>query len=217
MWSGGAHNSSSRNATTAEAAPVLRAGALKGSDGERKALLTTNAPAAGTAPVHSKAYNFAGPTAARFAAAPAGVDSAKIVHAGSLGLIVPKGQVTPVLTKLTGLAKGFNGYVSSSTTSESGTTPTGTVVLRIPADSFDAALAQARTYGKVTTSSSSAKDVTASYKDLNAQIVALKKTRDHYLTLLASAKTIGETLAVQQRVDDGQMQADQLQGQVNVL
>jgi hypothetical protein len=144
-------------------------------------------------------------------------DAAKIVHTGSLGLTVAKGQVSPVLTRLTSLATGVGGYVSSSTTAESGSRPTGTVVLRVPADSYDTALAQVRTLGTVTSTASAAKDVTGSYTDLQARETALKKTRDHYLTLLAKATTIGETLSVQQRVDDAQTQIDQLQGQINVL
>ena len=74
-------------------------------------------------------------------------DGAKIVHTGTLTLSVAKGQVTATLTRVTGLATGVGGYVSSSTTAESGSKPSGTVVLRVPADSYDAVLTQARTWG----------------------------------------------------------------------
>lgn len=185
------------------------------------------AAAAGAAPpdaaavpqkaVHGAVTGSPSPSADFGSPATSGGDGAKIVHTGTLGLTVPKGQVSPVLTKLTGLATGFGGYVSSSTTAESNRRPTGTVVLRVPAASFDAMLAQARTYGTVTSTSSSAQDVTGQFTDLNARLTALKKSRDHYLTLLAGAKTVPETLSVQQRIDDAQTQIDQLQGQLNVL
>jgi hypothetical protein len=144
-------------------------------------------------------------------------DGAKIVHTGSLSLTVAKGQVSPVLTKLTNLATGLGGYVSSTSTSESGNQPTGTVVVRVPAGSFDSALAQARTFGTVTASTSKGADVTAKAADQQAQLTSLKRTRDQFLLILAKAKTIGETLSVQQRVDDAQAQIDQVQGQINVL
>jgi Domain of unknown function (DUF4349) len=144
-------------------------------------------------------------------------DAAKIVHTGSLTLTVAKGQVTAVLTRLTGLATGVGGYVAKSTTAESGDSPTGTVVLRVPAGLYDTVLDQARGYGTVVSTSSSGVDVTAQVTDQHARLTALTQTRDHYLTLLAKAKTIGETLSVQQRVDDAQTQIDQLQGQINVL
>jgi hypothetical protein len=91
------------------------------------------------------------------------------------------------------------------------------VVLRVPAGAFDSALAQARTFGTVTASTSKGADVTAKAADEQAQLTSLKRTRDQFLLILAKAKTIGETLSVQQRVDDTQAQIDQVQGQINVL
>lgn len=230
LWGGaGRGGQSSTSASSATVGSQSGNGTMRLAHGSSGGTATENkdaaAPPAGAVPAPAPTKGFRRLNAPAFTpqkdspksvtAGPA--DSAKIVHTGALGLVVPKGQVTPVLTKLSGLAQGFNGYVASSSTAESGTRPTGTVLLRIPADSYDTAVAQARTYGKVSTSTSSAMDVTASYTDLNAQINALKKTRDHYLTLLASAKTVPETLAVQQRIDNAQLQIDQLQGQVNVL
>jgi hypothetical protein len=149
--------------------------------------------------------------------ADAASDAAKIVHTGTLALTVAKGQVTATLTRVTGLATGVGGYVSSSTTAEAGSKPSGTVVLRVPADSYDTVLTQARTLGTVASTTSAAQDVTAQAADQHARLTALKASRDQFLTILAKAKTIGETLAVQQRVDDAQAQIDQLQGQINVL
>ena len=151
------------------------------------------------------------------AAVAATPDDAKIVETASVALTVAKDQVSPVLTRLTSLAAAFGGYVASSTTAEAGSRPSGTVVLRVPAASFGTALGQLRALGTVTSTTSNAQDVTATYTDLAAHEASLKKTRDHYLTLLAKATTIGETLSVQQRVDDAQTQIDQLQGQINVL
>jgi hypothetical protein len=157
------------------------------------------------------------PPDAKYDAAAGTADGAKIVHTGSLSLTVAKGQVSPVLTRLTNLATGLGGYVSSTSTSESGNQPTGTVVLRVPAGSFDTALAQARTFGTVTASTSKGNDVTAEAADQQAKLTSLKKTRDQFLLILAKATTIGETLAVEQHVDDTQASIDQVQGQINVL
>ena len=59
--------------------------------------------------------------------------------------------------------------------------------------------------------------LTPQYTDLQARIHALQATRNTYLTLLARASSINETLSVQQRLDDVQSQLEQLQGQVKVL
>jgi hypothetical protein len=231
VWSGMGHRGT---ATTAAASPAGSSSSASGAAQAAPARRVANAPGAtnlvnGAAaappaapalvPTQVGAAAHGTPQSDKLASADSiqGLDGAKIVHTGSLGLTVAKGQVSSVLTRLTGLATGVGGYVSSSTTAESGTRPTGTVVLRVPAAAYDTALAQARALGTVTSTSSSAKDVTGSYTDLQAREGALKKTRDHYLTLLAKATTIGETLSVQQRVDDAQTQIDQLQGQINVL
>jgi hypothetical protein len=66
-------------------------------------------------------------------------------------------------------------------------------------------------------SSTSSKDVTGEYVDLEARVKALKTTRNTYLTLLSKAATIGDTLSVQQRIDDVQTQIEQLEGQRALL
>jgi hypothetical protein len=59
--------------------------------------------------------------------------------------------------------------------------------------------------------------VTATYADTQAQIQSLKAARSRYLTILSGARTIAETLTVQQRVDEVQSQIDQLEGQRRLL
>jgi hypothetical protein len=206
---------------TAERAPALTNGTSKNISGDTAAPPAAAEPAV-PAPLGRVASPSgklaAAPTAAGFDAAAGGTaDGAKIVHTGSLALTVPKGQVSPVLTKLTNLATGLGGYVSSTSTSESGNQPTGTVALRVPADSFDSALAQARTFGTVTASTSKGADVTAKVADQQAQLKSLKQTLDQFLLIQAKAKTIGEILSVKQHVDDTQAQIDQVQGQIKVL
>jgi hypothetical protein len=176
-------------------------------------------PAPAPNPDHSnKAQDTTATGAKAITGGTAGVaDSAKIVHTGTLTLTVAKGKVSTTLTQLDSLAAGAEGYVASTKTTESGDLPSGNVVLRVPADSYDAVLAQARTLGTVDSQTSSGKDVTAQSADLSARMTSLKKVRENYLALLAKAKTIGETLSVQQHVDDNQADIDQLQGQINVL
>jgi hypothetical protein len=59
--------------------------------------------------------------------------------------------------------------------------------------------------------------VTSEYVDVKARITALEATRDSFLDLLSRAKTIGDTLAVQQHVTTVQTQIEELQGQLQVL
>jgi hypothetical protein len=143
-------------------------------------------------------------------------DSAKIVRTGQADLTVAKGAVPTARGRLEGLATSFGGYVSSETTT-GGDDPSATVTLRVPGDRFATLVAEVQKIGKVDDLSTQAADVTAQYTDLSARIHALEAQRSTYLTLLAKASSIQETLAVQQRVDAVQTQLEQLQGQQKVL
>jgi hypothetical protein len=150
---------------------------------------------------------------------PVPVDASRVEKTGELDLQVPKGQVSTTLSKLSDIARLDRGYVSDSSTRESGSAPSGEVTLRVPVDRFEQAVHDARsiTGTKVISLQTSGVDVTGRYVDLQARITSLKATRSTFLTILAKATTIGETLAVQQRVTDVQTQIEQLQGQLRVL
>jgi hypothetical protein len=148
---------------------------------------------------------------------PAPGDSARVVKTGELDLQVKKGEVSHTLDRLNGLATLQGGYVANSNTSEGGDDPSGQVTMRVPVGAFEQTIGKARGYGKVMALQTSGKDVTAQYSDVQARIKALKATRSTFLSILSRATTIGDTLAVQQRITDVQTEIDQLQGRLNVL
>jgi hypothetical protein len=150
-------------------------------------------------------------------AAPA-QDAARVVKTGTLVLAVDEGKVSATVQRLQALVAGAQGYVSDSTSQEAGDHPTATVTVRVPVARFGSLVAQVRALRvKVVSEQTSGKDVTATYADTQAQIQSLQAARSRYLAILAGAKTIAETLTVQQRVDDVQGQIDRLEGQRRLL
>ncbi len=145
--------------------------------------------------------------------------ASRVVKSGTITLVVDDKRVTPTLNAVQTAVEGLQGYVSTSSTQELGATPTGTVTFRIPVENFDKAVSRVRTLGGVTVRSAatSGRDVTAQYADTAAQLSSLRAARNRFLTILARANTIGETLTVQQRVDDVQGQIDRLEGQRQLL
>jgi hypothetical protein len=143
----------------------------------------------------------------------------RVVKTGELDLQVGKGQVSATLNRLAALAAVEHGFIADSHTQEAGPAPSGQVTMRVPVQRFEDAVHQARTIAgtKVLGLQTSGDDVTSKYVDLQARIRALQATRSTFLTILSKATTIGETLAVQQRVTDVQTQIEQLQGQLRVL
>ncbi|HET6817983.1 MAG TPA: DUF4349 domain-containing protein [Mycobacteriales bacterium] len=158
-------------------------------------------------------------TSERQAIDPVPVMASRVEKTGQLDLQVRKGQVSATLSRLGDIARLEQGYVSDSSTQESGTSPSGEVTLRVPVDRFEQTVHDARSIvgTKVLSLQTSGVDVTSKYVDLQARIHSLEATRATFLTILSKATTIGETLAVQQRVTDVQTQIEQLQGQLRVL
>ncbi len=152
--------------------------------------------------------------------APGGpVDAAKIVKTGTLDLQVPHSTLRTAVNRVTSATVGLGGYVASSKTSYDGTDPTAQITVRVPASQFEAAIARLRAVpgAKVLADSENGTDVTAQYADLQAQLTAATAGRDALLVVLSRAETVGDILAVQDRVTAAQSTVDQLQGRINVL
>lgn len=145
-------------------------------------------------------------------------DGARVVKTGAIALVVEDGRVTPVLTQVQQLAQEFGGEVAVAKTEELGETPSGSVTLRVPVDDFEEVVAKVRSLdAEVRSATTSGRDVTAEYADLETQIRTLTAARERFLEILSRARTIGDVLAVQQRVDDATGKIDRLEGQRRVL
>jgi len=152
--------------------------------------------------------------------APTAVDASlqpKVVRTGSLSLVVRTGTFDDATAKVTALADGLGGMVSSSQTTSLGNDPQGTLTLRVPVAQFDRVLAGLRRIGTVTAVTTSSDDVTAEYSDVGAQIKALQAERDQILLVLDRATNVPDILAVRDRLTAVQSELDQLQGRQKLL
>lgn len=213
---------------------LLASPALSGGGGsadksaERTPAMGTGGGAPGAGTTGANAYDqqpAAAPTGAvgvtglgRIPAVAPSQDEARVVKTGALTLAVGDGKVTATVVRLQALVSALGGYVADSSSQEAGDNPSATVTVRVPVGRFEALVQQVRALKvKVVSAQTSGKDVTAQYADTQAQIESLRAARSRYLAILARARTIGETLTVQQRVDDVQGQIDRLEGQRRVL
>ncbi len=144
-------------------------------------------------------------------------DTAKVIKTGSLDLEVREGAFEGTVDRITARTIGLGGYVAESSTSESSDSPSGSIVVRVPEDSFEALLAELRELGEVQAVSSKGTDVTTQFTDLAARLTSLRATRDRLATVLGEADNVTDILAVQDRITGVQTQIEQLQGQQQVL
>lgn len=171
------------------------------------------APGAGIAP-----QTLPGSAGAGTSTADADDGRTRVVRTGSLSLVVDDGKVPATVSRVQAVVTAARGYVADSTSQESGEHPVATLTARVPVEAFDQVLAKVRGLGaKVVSAETGGRDVTATYADTRAQIQSLQAARSRFLAILAGAKTISETLTVQQRVDDVQRQIDRLEAQRRVL
>jgi hypothetical protein len=148
---------------------------------------------------------------------PPGVSGERVVKTGSMSLTVRQGHVQASVTRLVAIASQVGGYVAQTRTQDIDNSPTGEVTLRVPVAKFEAAITAVQHVGHQTALTTNAHDVTGRFVDLNARLAALQRTRQTYLTILGRATTIGQTLSIQQRIEDVQAQIEQLQGELKVL
>jgi hypothetical protein len=147
------------------------------------------------------------------------VDGAKIVKTGSLDLRVPEDALKPTVNRVTGVAVGLGGYVGSSKTDLRSDVATAQVTIRVPVANFETAVNRLEGLPgvDVLSSSASGSDVTGEYTDLQARLNAATTERNSLLAVLSEASTVGDILAVRDRVAAVNSQIEQLQGEINLL
>jgi uncharacterized protein DUF4349 len=162
-------------------------------------------------------YHAAAPVVAGISpAAPAqqGTDISKIIRDGSMSIEVPKDDFSKGFAAATRIAQNNGGFVLSSQIRGQ---RRGTLVLRIPAKRFDDAMVALRGIGVVQAQSITGKDVTAQYIDLKARLQNATGQRTVLRNLMAQATTIQETITVQNRLSQVELEVEQIQGQLNFI
>jgi hypothetical protein len=143
-----------------------------------------------------------------------GQDLAKIVRDGNIAVVIPDGTFTQRFGDAVLMADRFGGFVLSQSTKGG---ESGSLVLRIPAQRFDAAMSAIGDLGKIASSEVTGKDVTADYIDQQARLTILEARRASLLRLLDQSTTLDSSLALSDRIDDVQFDIERSQGELRFL
>ena len=143
----------------------------------------------------------------------------QIVKTASLGLGIAHGSFDDKVGQAHAVADSFGGFVVQSFASQgSGNRiAEGSLVLRIPAESYDAALSRLRGLGKVESLEESGQDVSKEFVDLNARIRQLRAVEAQLLELLQQANDVPAALAVQSQLSQVQLDLEQARGRLQYL
>jgi hypothetical protein len=141
----------------------------------------------------------------------------KIIKNGFLQLVVDK--VAEAAASVTQIATSQGGFVQNSTVTERGDgTYSGEVDVRVPVLKFEEAMTEIRKLATLVKSdTSTGQDVTEQYTDLQAQLRNAQAQEQTYLEILKQARTVDDTLKVQEQLGIIRGQIESLQGRIQYL
>lgn len=143
----------------------------------------------------------------------------QVVKTASLRLGIAHGSFEDKVGEAHAVADSYAGFVVESFASQGSgkRIAEGSLVLRIPAESYDSALSRLRELGKVESLEESGQDVSKEFVDLNARIRQLRAVEAQLLELLQRADDVPAALAVQNQLSQVQLELEQARGRLQYL
>lgn len=144
-----------------------------------------------------------------------------VIENADLSIVIkdPKAR----MKEISDLAQEMGGFVVSSnlyqnTSSTGKEVPQGSIVIRVPSEKLDEALAKIKEGAiDVPTENRSGQDVTSQYVDLQAQLTAKQAAEKKLLEIMDQATRAVDVLAIYTQVQTVQTEIEQLKGQIKYL
>jgi hypothetical protein len=146
-------------------------------------------------------------------------ESRKIITTSDLTVEVD--DAVAVVEAISKLAQEAGGFVSSSSVYDSyydgDTRKNGYVTIRVPQAGFTSVLEEIESMGRVTSKSTSGRDVTEEYIDLSARLANLERQEVRLLEILNMTATVEEVLSVEKELERVRGEIESLTGRLNYL
>ena len=141
-------------------------------------------------------------------------DSAKIIYTANLTLETR--DYNTARAALDAALSDADGYMeSSSEYTNTDSTRSVSLTLRVPQDSYKSFLAAAAQSGSVTYQNQQAEDITTRYMDTEARLASLTAQRTRLQELQAQADTLADLLEIESSLSDVQYQIESWQSQLD--
>lgn len=143
----------------------------------------------------------------------------QVIQTASVAVTVARGDFEETVDRARVIAAGLGGFVTSSSASQGDgqRLVRGTLVLRVPSTAYSRAMTQLAKLGRVESREETGEDVSAQFVDLRARAGHLEAVETQLLGFLDRTKTVPQALAVQSRLNDVQLQLEQVRGQLRYL
>jgi len=203
----GCSGSSSGSASTAHEPEKQAVGSMSGNGGGIAAGDALATPAAGKAHEAAISTNRALPRM-----------PSTVIKNGRLSIRLGRDGLSKAIDRAHNIVDRYGGFISSSNIS-TGKHESSTIVLRVPADRFDNAMADlsAPGLGALRSQQQSGEDVGQQLVDLSARARNLRAQSRALIRLMNQAVTVSDTIKIQNELFDIQGQIEELDGRLRYL
>ena len=140
-----------------------------------------------------------------------------VIKTATVTLEVKDDELQETLQNATSSAEKYGGFVVSTSVSDDEQNPTGSIVVRVPAERFGDALADLESLGDVASESVSGQDVTQEFIDLQARLRNYVAQEAVLLKLMDEAQSVSDTIRVQNELQRVQLEIERLRGRITFL
>ena len=141
----------------------------------------------------------------------------RVIQTATLRLRVGRGRLDETVEEARTIAAGAGGFIASSNEVTGTRAKRGTLVLRVPARTYAQVMSDLADLGRVVGQRESGQDVSAEFVDLEARARHLAAVENQLLELLDRANSVAAALAVQSRLNQVQLELEQVRGQLRYL
>jgi hypothetical protein len=142
--------------------------------------------------------------------------SPTVIRTANLKVEVARDGLGGALDQATNVAVAYGGFVVSSAV-QGEDSRTGSLVIRVPAQRFDAAMTDLRQLGRIEEERISSEEVGSEFVDLEARRRNLEAQERQMLQLMGEASTISDTIRVQQVLERIQLEIERIEGRLRYL
>jgi hypothetical protein len=144
----------------------------------------------------------------------------RVQRSASITLQVPNGRFDGVLDDVIGVAEAAGGYISGQNAQAAGQGQplrSGQVTFQVPADQFDSVVMAVQKKGTAQNVLISGNDVSQQYVDLQARLGNAEAQRNAVLALMQQARSVSDTIQIQNQLGQITSQIEQLKGQIDYI
>jgi hypothetical protein len=143
----------------------------------------------------------------------------RVIQTAALRISVPRRRFEETVDRARTTAVGLGGFVISSTASQGRDRRLvrGTLVIRVPERTYAQAMKALSGLGRVEAREESGQDVSQEFVDLHARRRHLEAVETQLLRLLDRARTVAAALAVQSKLNEIQLELEQVRGRLLYL